>query len=133
MRRKKTPCDQSVLTLGGKNRLPKVTLSKNGTILFNSPASKLLNLVNGTRISFALANEEPYDWFVFLDPENGFELHLGSDKRTMLFTHCRLVQEFLKSYQGLKNNNTYKFLIDEDPVITTETKTGLWRIIVDRN
>jgi hypothetical protein len=130
MRRNKSPDADPFLVPSARNRTPKITFSKNGTILFNEPASKLLNLEKGTRISFALEDEEPRDWFVFIDPDNGFELHLGSDNKTIFFSHRRLKEEFFKSHHALKAI-TYKFQIDEDPITTIESGTKFWRIIVD--
>jgi hypothetical protein len=126
MRRKKAPDE----TLRAPKHKPKITISKNGTILFNPPASKLLNLEKGIRVSFASDYEEPHDWFVFIDPRDGFELHLGSDNKTIFFTHRRLVQEFFKAHTALRTNNTYKFYIYGHPITIVESKTKYWRIIV---
>jgi hypothetical protein len=131
MRRKKYSDSQQLLPVRLRNRDPKITFSKNGTILFNSPASKLLKLKKGTKISFALNDTVPHDWFVFIDQENGFELHVGSDKETIFFSHRRLIRAFLGCYTGLREKITYKFIIDEDPVTIVETKTKLWRILVE--
>jgi hypothetical protein len=67
-------------TGAGRNSLPRISVTKGGTININGKACELMQLKDGSKITLAQDEEEPENWFMFLNPK-GFELRPMSDKK----------------------------------------------------
>lgn len=99
-------------------KLPRITLSKSGAICINNAASKLLELHNETRISFA--QDEKGTWLVGIDSD-GYPVKKKDKAGTMYFSHQALAVE-LKTSFGLPTDQTQLLDILNEPRTIEKSK-----------
>jgi hypothetical protein len=94
-----------------KSSLPKITFSKNGSIMLNKAAITLLDTNVGEKVSICQDEDTPENWYVYKD-ENGFELRGKDLEKTgyLCFNHSGLKNIFLESL-GVDKDTTCGFLI----------------------
>src|SRR6185312_5396774 len=114
--------------MGGGNKRARVTFGKSGVISFNSIACQLMGVKAGTKVTLCQDEEEPRNWYFFLDPAHGFELRSGYDDRGCLFNHSGLVAAFLGAF-SLDAEKTHAFPIGGEPTVLTGSKTKYWGIL----
>ncbi len=104
--------DQS-LNPDRNKRKPRVTLTREGLVVFNKEATELLKIKAGDGIHFLQVNDSPKDWFVRRwDDTTAFKLKqgAGSSIATLNFYCAFIIIEILDSL-SLDHNYTNTFLI----------------------
>lgn len=115
--------------MGGGNKNPRISFSKNGVINFNEAACQLMDLTVTDKLTLCQDEENPENWYFFKDKENGFDVRKSYDKKGVLFNHSKLTAELLKAF-GLDEGMTHGFLIAGQPTIIKGDKTKYWGLIV---
>ncbi|HEY4288232.1 MAG TPA: hypothetical protein VGN00_14105 [Puia sp.] len=115
---------------GGKSCIPRVNFGNKGAVAFNKEAGKLLGFKVGDKISLGQDEEDPENWYFFLDKDNGFAVRQYKDG-AWLFNHAALVSAFVES-KGFDAGKTIKALIAGQPTIMKGDKaqTKYWGILV---
>jgi hypothetical protein len=78
-------------SFGRRAAVPAITIHAKGLIKLNYPAAQLIGVSEGDRVSIAQDEENPADWYITKDA-NGYELRLGTDKKSYLFNNSRLTR-----------------------------------------
>lgn len=105
---------------------PRITFGTKGAININEAAAELMDFKAENCISFAQDEEDPANWYVFLD-KDGYELRQLSDKKSLGFSHnqmCRAIKESL----GLDTDKPARFLIAGQPNVHNKVK--YWGLII---
>ncbi len=110
----------------GTHSVAKVIFSKNGGISLNRAAISKMKLKDGDRLTLSNDEDDPENWYLHNDPENGFKFRLNSSGQFIVH-HTNLVKEF-KKLAGLDDNKTYRFLIAGIPTVVAKTK--YWGILI---
>jgi hypothetical protein len=118
-------------TMGGGNKLPKVSFGKAGTITFNHVSCQLMGLKNEDKITLSQDEEVPENWYFFKD-NNGFALRSAYDKKGCLFNHSALVQAFIEAV-GAEATVTNAFIIAGTPTVVKGDTTKYWGILISNN
>lgn len=117
--------------MGGVNRtIAKVTFGAKGAVSFNEAAAGLIGLKKGAKISLAQDEEDPDNWYFFLDKEHGFEVRDVKGKY-WLFQHTHLVRQFMEG-KGLEVGKSAKGIIAGQPTVIKGDKanTQYWGILI---
>lgn len=119
--------------MGGGNKLPKVAFSKAGTIAFNAAACQLMGIKAGDKLTLTQDEDEPDNWYFFKDPNHGFEVRTGYDKKGCLFNHSVMVKSFIAQVE-LDEQVTHSMLIAGKPTIIKgdKSQTQYWGILVKK-
>lgn len=102
---------------------PRISFSKYGKVIFNPAAIQLMGLSAGSKISIAQDEDNPADWYCFIDEENGFVIKEKTTKsnNVVFFSHRRLIDTFLDSL-SLNTSITHSFIIAGKPTTLGKTK-----------
>lgn len=117
--------------MGGGNRAARVSFAKSGTITFNEPATQLMGLKVGDKVSLSQDEEDPVNWYFFKDKEHGFEVRSAYDKKGCMFNHSKMVSAFITAVE-LEEGITHSLLIAGKPTTIKGDKaqTQYWGILV---
>ena len=113
---------------GNGPKQPRVTFGKSGIISFNPAACALLELKPDSKIALSQDEEEPDNWYFYLDKEAGYTVRAGYDKKGCLFNHAVLGKEVTKYFE-LAEDATHNFKIAGQSTIIKNDKTKYWGII----
>lgn len=102
----------------GWAKSPAITIGQKGLLKINYAAGELLDVKEGDRVSIAQDEENPADWYITKDP-NGYELRLGSDKKSYLFNNIALSKTIYECFELSAETKSVRWLIAGQP-----TKVG---------
>lgn len=108
---------------GGSTADPRISFAKSGVISINAAAVKNLGLSPENKISLAQDEDQPENWVLFIDEENGFSTRGKDFEKTgcLCFNHSALVKSIVESL-GLELDATHKFPIAKQPTVFGKTK-----------
>lgn len=109
---------------------PCISISKNGTFVLNKGACELIEILPGNKIVLSQDSDNPEDWYLSIDNENGFEVRGKDIEKTgcIIFNHTTLQREYINCL-GLDLNTTYRFKIAKTPQIISGSKTKYWCVL----
>lgn len=113
----------------GGYKLPRISFGKSGVIAFNKPASVLIGLKAGDKITLAQDPDEPINWYFFKDPEHGFEIRAGYKDQGTLFNHIELSKAFLEAIDK-ETGKTHNFKIAGQATVLKGDKVQYWGILI---
>ncbi len=115
--------------MGGGDMKPAISFAKSGIISINSPAVNLMGLKLEDKISFAQDDENPENWYLFIDEENGFQARGKEFDKTgcLCFNHNSFRRSFIESV-GYPLEETNRFIIAGEP--TKFGKVNYWGILI---
>lgn len=82
------------------------------------------------KLSLAQDDEEPGNWYLFKDKDNGYDMRAKDFEKTgcLCFNHGELRRSFIESI-GLETDETHKFIIAGQP--TLFGKQEFWGILIN--
>jgi hypothetical protein len=118
----------------GSASVAAITFSKSGTISLNRPAIALLELSEGDKISLAQDEENPSDWYLYKDAENGFALRTKDYAKSNQYTfnHKALQTSFCECF-SFDAETTFRFLVAGKPTVVKGDKTKYYGILTSNN
>ena len=66
--------EKTMPVMKGRTGLPRISFEKNGLISLNKHAVELMGLMIADKLSIAQDEDNPGDWYIFKDSEEGFTL-----------------------------------------------------------
>lgn len=116
------------------NVKPRIVIAKKGAITLNGQACTLIGLKPGDKVSLGHEENEPRNWYVFRDNENGYPVRACTGTvKGVIFNHARLASEF-REVAELSDNETHSLLIAKSPTIVDNGDFGkieYWGIIIN--
>jgi hypothetical protein len=109
-------------------KLPRISFTKAGVLVLNQTAMQKLNLKAGDKISLAQDPDNPSNWYIFKDKENGFEIRHGYKQKAGLINHRQLCDLFLDCF-GMEKDKSNSFKLGGQPTIWG--KVEYWGILVN--
>lgn len=88
----------------------KIFMNRYGQIFINTTAVSLLAAEEGAKVSFTYEEEEPNNWYIYIDTEHGFELKSVKSRRGPGFQSMALSKK-LRAVTGKKDSENYEFMI----------------------
>jgi len=85
----------------GTEKQPMVTVGANNYISINHSAAEKLNLVEGRQIGVAQDKENPKDWFLVLDVEEGFVLKRKESSNKQFYIQSSSLNREMRESLGL--------------------------------
>jgi hypothetical protein len=113
---------------GAGAKTPRVSFGKAGTITFNEPACKLLELLETSKVTLSQDEDNVDNWYFYIDEVNGFALRKGYDKKGFMFNHSLLVKEVVNFFE-LDVDATQNFMIAGKATQVKGNPTKYWGII----
>lgn len=104
---------------------PKISFSSKGVININECGANLLKLKQGDLLSIVQNEDEPENWYIYHDKENGFAIRIKTDKKNWAFSHKELC-ETLRECFDFKETTPLTFIIAEKPTKVDGDKTEYW-------
>ena len=89
----------------------------------------MIGLKAGDKITLAQDPDEPINWYLFKDPQHGFELRGAYKEQGTQFNHIELGKAFLEAI-GKEIGKTHNFKIAGQPTILKGDKTQYWGILI---
>lgn len=112
----------------GRTQVARVTFTKYGTIAINARASTLMGLAKDTKITLSQDEDDKDNWYFYIDPDDGFPVRVGYDKKGVLFNHAGLVKEVVEYFE-LSRDRSHGFLLAGKPTTIKGDKTNYWCLI----
>lgn len=103
-------------TFGKRTGDPVINLGIKGAIRLNPAACELLGVTEGTKVSVAQDQDNPENWYIFLDPEHGYECRVFSDGKSYGFNHSALTSTIKECFE-LPIDKGVSFPIAQIPII----------------
>lgn len=104
----------NVTAAGIRSGKATIIFNSKGQICLNKHAISALNLTPGMKVSICQDEENPYDWYLVMNDENGFTLRQSSSGQ-MIFNNSYLCKMMLDFTQ--ENYSTLTATISTEPVV----------------
>jgi hypothetical protein len=111
----------------GDQTIPLLSINLNGVFRLNKAAIDLLKLDDGEKILFHQDDEEPEDWYISKDKDNGFTFNAEKSRPNRYSRITNLHRIFKECFE----TNVFKFYISKEPVKVE--KNNLYPIITKNN
>jgi hypothetical protein len=93
--------------------------------------AKLLGLLAGDKITIAQDEDEKENWYVFKDPQSGFEIRPGYEGRGCLLNHSSLVEKVISSSsKDVTISHTFLIAGKATEIKGDKAKTQYWGILI---
>lgn len=93
-----------------------VRFGRKSANVISDEAAEAIGLGKGMKVSFVQDEENPEDWYMLIDIENGFELRQGKNDKHLSFNCAALSNTFLDAV-GLENAHSATFKLITEPNI----------------
>ncbi len=102
-------------------RGPRINFGKSGMINFSKPATQLMKIKVGDKVSLAQDDAHPEKWYFFKDPA-GFILK-DATHGGLWISHKDLVKTYVGAFDG-DTNKGQRAVVSPEPVLFGAKKTG---------
>jgi hypothetical protein len=93
---------------GYSRRDAKVRIAKKGTICFSECFAKKVKIDNHTRVSFFQDAEQPKNWYVFFDDNEGEALRYTNGQKTLMMNIKKIVDRIYSSVGIFENSVSFR-------------------------
>lgn len=111
----------------GDQNIPMLSINANGVFRLNKAAVDLLKLEETDKVLFHQDEDEPEDWYISKDKNNGFTLNAEKARPNKYARITHLHKIFVECFES----PVFKFLISTDPV--KSEKNTIYPIITKNN
>ena len=107
---------------GHKLDEPYISLSRQGMISISEPAVEAIGLVLGDKISLLQDEDDPVNWYLMKDPDNGFVTRVYKGSKGLCFNAAKLAKTFLDELQYENTHRaTFKIITEGQEVENFDT------------
>lgn len=113
----------------GEDIIPMISINSNGIFRLNKAAVELLKLKEDEKVLFHQDEDEPEDWYISKDAENGFLFSIDKTRPNRYSKISALHRAFKECFNS---TSVFKFCISTESV-KPDKSTSMFPIITKRN
>jgi hypothetical protein len=112
----------------GDNTIPTMSINSNAVFRLNKAAIDLLKLSENDKVLFHQDEDEPEDWYISKDKENGFLFNVEKARPNRYVRITNLYKSFKECFES----SVFKFYISTEP-IKSDKSNIIFPIITKNN